>query len=176
MAYKSGVRFLSSTVQSIEVKGSEQIETTIDKYAPKLFPKGFASADPEVTKYYATGRRKTSSARVWICEGSGEFIINGKSVIDYFPQLAQREHSLEPFTQCENAGLFDVFVTVKGGGVSGQSGAIRLGISRALDTIDRGTFRPMLREQRMLTRDARRVERKKPGQHKARKKYQWVKR
>jgi small subunit ribosomal protein S9 len=165
MVYANGARFLSSTVESLE-----------DKYAPKLFPKGFPSADPAVVKYYATGRRKTSSARVWICEGSGEIIVNGRTLIEYFPQLPQREHSLEPFFQCQNAGLFDLFVTVKGGGVSGQAGAIRLGISRALDIIDTETFRPMLREQRMLTRDSRRVERKKPGQKKARKQYQWVKR
>lgn len=147
-----------------------------EKYLPKLFPSGYASGDPVVAKYNATGRRKRSVARVWICEGSGEFLVNGKTVIEYFPQSLQREHIMGPFSMCENAGLLDVYCTVKGGGVTGQAGAIRLGISRCLDNIDRSTFRPLLRKQRMLTRDSRRVERKKAGQHKARKQYQWVKR
>ena len=96
------------------------LETANAKMLPKLFPSGYASSDPAVVKYYATGRRKTSVARVWICEGSGEFIVNDKLPIEYFPQASQREHIMAPFLMCENAGLFDVWCTVKGGGVTGK--------------------------------------------------------
>lgn len=145
-----------------------------EKYLPKLFPPNYPSSDVNVKKTYATGRRKTSSARVWICEGNGEFMVNYQQGVNYF-QPIQREHALGPLFSTKVAGLYDVFCTVKGGGMSGQAGAVRLGIARALDNLDVG-FRKLLRPERFLTRDRRRVERKKTGQHKARKKYQWVKR
>lgn len=124
----------------------------------------------EFGRAYATGRRKTSVARVWIKEGSGQFVVNDKSFLDYF-QPIQREHALGAFVASKTAGLFDTFCTVKGGGISGQAGAVRLGISRALEAFD-PTHRILLRQFDMLTRDSRRVERKKPGQKKARKKFQ----
>jgi len=132
----------------------------------------------EFGRAYGTGRRKSSVARVWIKEGSGQFVVNDKNLIDYF-QPIQREHALGAFVASKTAGLFDTFCTVKGGGISGQAGAVRLGISRALEAFD-PLYRPLLRlgagGENMLTRDSRRVERKKPGQKKARKKFQWVKR
>jgi len=128
----------------------------------------------EFGRVYATGRRKRSIARVWIKEGSGELIVNDQSFVDYFQPL-QRAHTLEPFTASKTAAMFDVWCTVKGGGISGQAGAVRLGISRALDKFN-SLLRPSLRAGGFLTRDPRKVERKKAGQHKARKKYQWVKR
>lgn len=88
---------------------------------------------------YGTGRRKTSVARVWIKEGSGQFVVNNKSIIEYFAQ-AQREHLLEPFKTTDLAGDFDVVCTASGGGITGQAGAIRLGLSRALEA-----FQPELR-------------------------------
>ena len=124
----------------------------------------------EFGRAYATGRRKTSVARVWIKEGSGQFVVNDKSLLDYF-QPIQREHALGAFVASKTAGLFDTFCTVKGGGISGQAGAVRLGISRALEAFD-PSHRILLRQFDMLTRDSRRVERKKPGQKKARKKFQ----
>lgn len=128
----------------------------------------------EQGRAYGTGRRKTSVARVWIKEGSGQFIVNHKSFVDYF-QPVQREHTLSAFLASRTAGAFDVWCTVKGGGMSGQAGAVRLGISRALEAFN-PSLRPSLKAAGMLTRDSRRVERKKPGQKKARKKFQWVKR
>eukprot|EP00981_Chlorochromonas_danica_P014188 scaffold7537_cov179-Ochromonas_danica.AAC.9 len=125
-------------------------------------------------RVYATGRRKTSVARVWIKEGSGQFLVNDKNVAEYFQPL-QRSDVLTPFLVSETGGLFDVFSTVKGGGMSGQAGAIRLGLSRALQKYN-AALRSPLKKAGYLTRDARRVERKKPGQKKARKQYQWVKR
>ena len=129
----------------------------------------------EFGRAYGTGRRKSSVARVWIKEGSGQFVVNDKNFVDYF-QPIQREHALGAFVASKTAGLFDTFCTVKGGGISGQAGAVRLGISRALEAYD-PQYRLLLRlGENMLTRDSRRVERKKPGQAKARKKFQWVKR
>ena len=148
----------------------------------------------ELGRSYGTGRRKSAVARVWIWEGSGQITVNGKSFIHYFQPL-QRYHILESFLSSQTHGLFNVWCTVKGdhllfhtvcyllihslhfsgGGMSGQAGAVRLGISRAMELYE-PTLRPQLREDGMLTRDRRRVERKKPGQKKARKKFQWVKR
>ena len=128
----------------------------------------------ELGRSYGTGRRKTSVARVWIKDGSGQFIVNDKQFIDVF-QPVQREHILEAFLASNTAGLFDIWCTVKGGGINGQAGAVRLGISRALQNFD-PSLRPPLKSAGLLTRDSRRVERKKPGQKKARKKFQWVKR
>ena len=128
----------------------------------------------EFGRAYGTGRRKTSVARVWVKDGSGVFIVNDKEFVDYFQPL-QRMHVLEVFQASKTAGLFDVWCTVKGGGISGQAGAVRLGISRALEAFN-PSLRPSLSRAGMLTRDSRRVERKKPGQKKARKKFQvfWI--
>jgi len=123
---------------------------------------------------YGTGRRKTSVARVWLRVGSGQILVNDKNFIDYF-QPIQRKSVLEPFIETKTAGCYDVMCTVKGGGISGQAGAVRLGISRALEIFNRDLHTPLKRAG-YLTRDSRRVERKKPGQKKARKKFQWVKR
>ena len=128
----------------------------------------------ELGRSYGTGRRKTSVARVWIKDGSGQFTVNDKQFIDVF-QPVQREHILEAFLASNTAGLFDIWCTVKGGGINGQAGAVRLGISRALQNFN-PALRPPLKSAGLLTRDSRRVERKKPGQKKARKKFQWVKR
>ncbi|CAI5500020.1 unnamed protein product [Closterium sp. Naga37s-1] len=124
---------------------------------------------------YGTGRRKTSVARVWLRKGSGGVVVNGQPLDLYFPDLAQRAAMLEPFVETGTAGVFDVKATVKGGGVSGQAGAMRHGISRALQQFD-PTYRPALKSAGLLTRDSRMVERKKPGKAKARKSFQWVKR
>jgi small subunit ribosomal protein S9 len=98
----------------------------------------------EFGRFYATGRRKTSVARVWIKDGSGEFIVNDKPLVNYF-QPIQRQLLLEAFLISKTAGLFDVFCTVTGGGMSGQAGAVRLGISRALVAVN-PQMRPILKE------------------------------
>ncbi|KAG5532093.1 hypothetical protein RHGRI_026640 [Rhododendron griersonianum] len=129
----------------------------------------------EKGKAYGTGRRKCSIARVWIQPGDGRFVVNEKEFDVYFPMLDHRAALLRPFSETKTLGLWNIDCTVKGGGVSGQVGAIQLGISRALQNWE-PDLRPPLRSAGFLTRDPRVVERKKPGQAKARKSFQWVKR
>jgi small subunit ribosomal protein S9 len=124
---------------------------------------------------YATGRRKTSAARVWVKQGDGGFVVNGRPLAEYFPSLAHRRHALEPLIATQACGGFDVWLTVRGGGQGGQAGAIRHGLAKAMAVYD-PFLKPVLRRFGLLTRDPRMVERKKPGQAKARKKFQWVKR
>ena len=128
-----------------------------------------------LNRAYATGRRKTSVARVWLKEGEGRIVVNDKDLHEYFDRLAYRDKLVEPFAVTGTAGRFDVRCTVKGGGTTGQVGAISLGIARALEVFD-PALRPPLARESLFTRDSREVERKKPGQPKARKKDQWVKR
>jgi len=127
------------------------------------------------TQYYATGRRKSSSARVYLRPGKGDITINKRSIEEYFGRETSRMVVRQPFDVTETVGQFDVFVNVDGGGNTGQAGAIRLGITRALIEYDE-TLRPALRQAGFVTRDARSVERKKIGLHKARKRPQYSKR
>eukprot|EP00341_Mesodinium_pulex_P010231 CAMPEP_0116895020 /NCGR_PEP_ID=MMETSP0467-20121206/4635_1 /TAXON_ID=283647 /ORGANISM="Mesodinium pulex, Strain SPMC105" /LENGTH=187 /DNA_ID=CAMNT_0004565515 /DNA_START=59 /DNA_END=618 /DNA_ORIENTATION=+ len=128
----------------------------------------------DLGRSYGTGRRKTAVARVWLKEGAGQCVVNKKNIAEYFPSGA-RSHALEPFLVTETAGMFDMLCTVKGGGQMGQAGAVRLGIARAIEAFQPG-FKPLLKKHKLLTRDPRMVERKKPGLKKARKRKQWVKR
>jgi len=127
------------------------------------------------TQYYGTGRRKSSTARVFMKAGSGKMDVNGMDVDKYFGRETSRMILRQPLALTENLESFDFYVTVKGGGDSGQAGAIRLGISRALLKYDEG-LRPELKKEGFLTRDARKVERKKVGLHKARRATQFSKR
>ncbi|XP_057480880.1 30S ribosomal protein S9, mitochondrial [Actinidia eriantha] len=129
----------------------------------------------EKGRAYGTGRRKCSIARVWIQPGDGKFLVNDKEFDVYFRMLDHRAALLRPFSETKTLGLWDISCTVKGGGLSGQVGAVQLGISRALQNWE-PDLRPPLRAAGFLTRDARVVERKKPGKAKARKSFQWVKR
>lgn len=124
---------------------------------------------------YATGRRKNSSARVWVKPGKGDITINSKQLATYFGRPVLRMIINHVFDVTNTNGKFDVICTVKGGGLSGQAGAIRHGISRALDNFD-PTLHKALRDAGFLTRDSRTVERKKPGRPKARKSFQFSKR
>jgi len=126
-------------------------------------------------KYYATGRRKSSTARVYMMIGSGRFIVNDRTLEDYMPQEIARMLIEEPFVVTSTSGKFDVVVNVAGGGQSGQAGAIRHGLSRALVGFNE-EFRPLLKAEGMLTRDSRKVERKKYGLKKARRAKQFSKR
>ena len=123
----------------------------------------------------AVGRRKTSTARVFLYEGSGNITINGKSAIDFFKKEAVLKDAIQPLNVIDMRNKFDVVVNVKGGGVTGQVGAIRLGISRAILKYD-ASLKAGLKKENMLTRDSRMVERKKSGQPKARKRFQFSKR
>ncbi|MHB1528536.1 MAG: 30S ribosomal protein S9 [Acidiferrobacteraceae bacterium] len=127
------------------------------------------------TSYYGTGRRKSSTARVYLKAGKGEITINQRSLQEYFGRETARMTVHQPFVVVQLENRFDVFVNVRGGGPSGQAGAIRHGITRALMQYD-GALRPSLRKAGFVTRDAREVERKKVGLHKARKRPQYSKR
>lgn len=121
------------------------------------------------------GRRKNAVSRVKLSEGSGKVIINDRDIEQYFPLDVQRNEVLKPFQVTETLGRYDAFVRVTGGGVTGQAGAIRLAIARALVAVDED-YRTPLRNAGLLTRDPRMVERKKYGQKKARKRFQFSKR
>jgi len=124
---------------------------------------------------HTIGRRKASVARIYMSEGKGNITVNGKDFKEYFPVDTMQFKLEQPFNITDVAGKFDVKVNVNGGGTTGQAEAIRLAISRALCELDPEN-RITLKPEGMLTRDSRVVERKKPGQKKARKKFQWVKR
>jgi small subunit ribosomal protein S9 len=126
-------------------------------------------------RYHGIGRRKSSVARVWLRPGAGEWSINGRSISDYFPRQSHQQHAQEPLVVTGNQTRFDIVVTVDGGGQTGQAGAVRLGIARALLQFD-AELRGALREKELLTRDPREVERKKPGRPGARKRFQFSKR
>ena len=134
-----------------------------------------ATAAEPVLRWHAVGRRKTSVARVYLTPGSGKWEINGRTLGDFFPRRSLIQHIQQPFVVTDTLGAFDVRAHVNGGGQTGQAGAMRLGIARALVGADE-THRRRLREYGLLTRDARAVERKKPGQPGARKRFQFSKR
>lgn len=124
----------------------------------------------------ATGRRKEAVARVRITPGTGQWIINGRTLEDYFPNKVHQQLVNEPFVTLEQTGKYDVSAHIHGGGISGQAGALRLGIARALNEVDVENNRPFLKKAGFLTRDARVKERKKYGLKKARKAPQYSKR
>ncbi len=126
-------------------------------------------------QYYGTGRRKNSTARVFVRPGEGKIIINGRELDKYFGRETARMVVRQPLTVVDREDSFDIHVTVKGGGNTGQAGAIRHGLTRALIMYDE-SFREPLRKAGFVTRDARKVERKKVGLHKARKRPQYSKR
>ncbi|RMD79025.1 MAG: 30S ribosomal protein S9 [Gammaproteobacteria bacterium] len=126
-------------------------------------------------KIYGTGRRKTASARVFVTSGTGRIIVNRRPLDEYFGRETDRRIVRQPLEATDMTESVDVWASVKGGGTTGQAGAIRHGIARALAAYDEG-LRPKLRQGGFLTRDARQVERKKVGLHKARKRPQYSKR
>jgi len=126
-------------------------------------------------QYYGTGRRKSSTARVFLTAGTGQIKINNRSIEEYFGRETARMIVRQPMERVEMTEKFDMYITVKGGGISGQAGAIRHGITRALMQYDE-ELRPTLRKAGYVTRDSREVERKKIGLHKARRATQFSKR
>lgn len=124
---------------------------------------------------YGTGRRKTSTARVFLSAGTGKITVNGKPLEEYFGRETSVMVVRQPLALLDASEKYDIYVTVKGGGINGQAGAIRHGITRALIDSD-ATLKPALKEAGFVTRDAREVERKKLGLHKARKRPQYSKR
>jgi small subunit ribosomal protein S9 len=133
---------------------------------------------PKVDKFgrsYGTGRRKNAVARVWVKRGSGKIKVNGKTLEQYFARPVLRMIINQPFVSLKEENKFDITITVLGGGLSGQAGAVRHGISRALDAYN-PDFRKVLRANGFMTRDPRVVERKKYGRAKARRSFQFSKR
>ncbi|MCL9685185.1 30S ribosomal protein S9 [Legionella maioricensis] len=141
----------------------------------------------EMKQYYGTGRRKSSTARVFLRPGKGEIKVNNRTLQEYFCRETSCMVVMQPLETVELVNKFDIFVTVVGGGIAGQAGAVRLGIARALVAYDEkdlaedaepnpNSFRRKLRARGLLTRDSRRVERKKVGLHKARRATQYSKR
>ncbi len=124
---------------------------------------------------HTIGRRKEAVCRLYIKPGSGKWDVNGRTLGDYFPRPSLVTAIQQPFTATDQLGKFDVTATLEGGGVSGQAGALRLAVARSIVKMDEA-HRPKLRGLGLLTRDARAVERKKPGRPKARKKFQFSKR
>ena len=129
----------------------------------------------ELTKYIALGRRKESTARVRMQPGSGQIVINGRPFEKYFLRETDQIIVMQPLMLTENKGKFDIAARLSGGGLTGQAGALRLGISRALIIADEN-FKEIFRKNGYLTRDSRMKERKKYGQKGARKRFQWTKR
>ncbi len=135
-------------------------------------------AQPKIDKYgraYATGRRKESAARVWVKPGSGRFTVNGKDMPAYFARPTQQMVINQPLASINRLQQYDIVCTVAGGGLSGQAGAVRHGVARALIAYE-PALRPALKHGGFLTRDAREVERKKYGKAKARRSFQFSKR
>jgi small subunit ribosomal protein S9 len=124
---------------------------------------------------HTIGRRKEARCRLYLKPGSGKWQVNGRTLGDYFPRSAHVAAIQQPFTATDTLGRFDIMARVDGGGLTGQAGALRLAVARALVKLDE-THRRKLRDLGLLTRDARAVERKKPGRPKARKKFQFSKR
>jgi small subunit ribosomal protein S9 len=164
---------MNDTVQNL----ADLDQLSAEGAAPEAQPAAptYEPVRDEFGRSYATGRRKESAARVWVKPGSGVVMINGRPIDQYFARPVLQMLLHQPFQVTDRLGQFDVMATVKGGGLSGQAGAVRHGISRAL-TLYEPELRPALKKVGFLTRDSRKVERKKYGRRKARRSFQFSKR
>ncbi len=146
-------------------------------YTSESAPSADAPARPAtIAPAAATGRRKQAVARVRIVPGTGQWTVNGRTLDSYFPNKLHQQVVNEPFVTTDLVGRFDVIARIHGGGITGQAGALRLGVARALNAVDLEANRPSLKKAGLLTRDARVIERKKAGLKKARKAPQYSKR
>ncbi len=160
------LRHAMTTAHAAPATKSAAPDVAAEPAKPKIDPQGRA---------YATGKRKNAIARVWIKPGSGKILVNGRESPVYFARPVLRMMMNQPFVVAERVGQYDVVCTVIGGGLSGQAGAVRHGISKALTYYEPG-LRPVLKSGGYLTRDSRVVERKKYGKAKARRSFQFSKR
>ncbi len=172
---KEIVKDLKDLASVADVVSEEKSETATTETTANAKPEIKEPKIDELGRAYATGRRKRSIARVWLKKGKGQVIVNGIVQDKYFGRQTHLLVLNQPFLIADRVNVFDVICTVKGGGLSGQAGAIRHGISRTLENYE-PELRPALKKAGMLTRDARVVERKKIGKHKARRSKQWAKR
>jgi small subunit ribosomal protein S9 len=159
-----------------EIKSLDDLKSAVGAAAPvqALAPVRVAVRD-KLGRAYATGKRKNAIARVWIKPGSGKVIVNGKTMAEYFARPVLQMILAQAFSVANVVGQFDVMATVKGGGLSGQAGAVKHGVSKALQLYE-PSLRPALKAAGFLTRDSRVVERKKYGKRKARRSFQFSKR
>jgi small subunit ribosomal protein S9 len=159
-------------------KNLSELKEAVAEKAPALAQAAPIERKPVLDKKgrsYGTGRRKDAVARVWLSRGTGKINVNGRDIVQYFARGTQRLIISQAFEISNRVGQFDVVCFVQGGGLSGQAGAVRHGITRALINFEPG-LRDPLKKAGFVTRDSRKVERKKYGRHKARRGTQWVKR
>ncbi len=164
-----------ATIDETEIDGTFE-EETVSEYTSETPTRVVATREIVTAPAAATGRRKQAIARVRLVPGTGQWTVNGRDLESYFPNKVHQQEVNEPFTVLGAEGLFDVIARIHGGGISGQAGALRLGVARALNAIDEEGNRPTLKKAGFLTRDPRAKERKKYGLKKARKAPQYSKR
>jgi small subunit ribosomal protein S9 len=161
-----------------DIKSLEDLKAAVSAATPAVTEEAAPAREPvrdSLGRAYATGKRKDAVARVWIKPGKGKVTVNGKTMADYFARPVLQMILRQPFTIANVEGQFDVMATVAGGGLSGQAGAVKHGISKALQLYE-PALRPALKAAGFLTRDSRTVERKKYGKRKARRSFQFSKR
>lgn len=158
-----------------DIKSLEGLQSAVSAVSVSEAPVVHVQKRDSLGRSYATGKRKDAVARVWVKPGSGKVVVNGKEMAVYFARPVLQMILKQPFTIAGVEGQFDVMATVAGGGLSGQAGAVKHGISKALQLYDPG-LRPALKAAGFLTRDSRVVERKKYGKRKARRSFQFSKR
>jgi small subunit ribosomal protein S9 len=161
-----------------DIKSLEDLKAAVSAATPAVTEEAPPAREPvrdSLGRAYATGKRKDAVARVWIKPGKGKVTVNGKTMADYFARPVLQMILRQPFTIANVEGQFDVMATVAGGGLSGQAGAVKHGISKALQLYE-PALRPALKAAGFLTRDSRTVERKKYGKRKARRSFQFSKR
>jgi len=170
--------FAETTDYDVDIDGDDELDGELSEYTSETPTSAIAVKHREgnIAPGAATGRRKEAIARVRIVPGTGRWTINGRTLENYFPNKVHQQEVNEPFKTLGLDDKFDVIVRIHGGGISGQAGALRLGIARCLNQIDEEAFRPSLKKAGFLTRDARIKERKKYGLKKARKAPQYSKR
>ncbi len=164
------------TENSTEVEETFTTDEQGLAYSSESAPAAHEASPATVAPARATGRRKQAVARVRIVPGTGGWTVNGRDLDSYFPNKLHQQVVKEPFVATHLDGRFDVIARVQGGGITGQAGALRLGVARALNAVDLEANRPPLKRAGLLTRDARVIERKKAGLKKARKAPQFSKR
>ncbi|HET6561581.1 MAG TPA: 30S ribosomal protein S9 [Marmoricola sp.] len=166
-----------TTTEQQDAEETYQVDEQGVAYSTESAPSADAPARPAtIAPAAATGRRKEAVARVRLVPGTGQWTVNGRTLDSYFPNKLHQQVVNEPFVTTDLVGRFDVIARIHGGGITGQAGALRLGVARALNAIDVDANRPSLKKAGLLTRDARVIERKKAGLKKARKAPQYSKR
>jgi small subunit ribosomal protein S9 len=166
-----------TTIEQQDAEETFEVDEQGVAYSTESAPSADAPARPAtIAPAAATGRRKEAVARVRLVPGTGQWTVNGRALDSYFPNKLHQQVVNEPFVTTDLVGRFDVIARIHGGGITGQAGALRLGVARALNAIDLDANRPSLKKAGLLTRDARVIERKKAGLKKARKAPQYSKR